>query len=168
MKKLSFILLSLFVLLGASYSITKRFISVQREQVTDKGKVQVVTSFYPMYFFAERIGGTNADVTNLTPAGSEPHDYDPSPQQIAKIQQSQLLIINGGGLEPWAEKIQQNLQGKKVVVVTASYHFITRTSAQDPHVWLSPIAAKSQVQKILTNPNKTFLGTIKLTPSIAF
>ncbi len=41
-------------------------------------KIQVVASFYPVYFFARQIGGDKADVTNITPAGAEPHDYEPT------------------------------------------------------------------------------------------
>ena len=40
--------------------------------------MQVTASFYPYYFFASEIGGDKAQVTNIVPAGAEPHDYEPT------------------------------------------------------------------------------------------
>src|SRR5438046_889429 len=72
-------------------------------------KIKVAASFYPLYFFAQQIGGNKADITNITPAGAEPHDYEPTAQDIAKIETSSMLVLNGGGLEAWGSDIQQNL-----------------------------------------------------------
>ncbi|MEO8580956.1 MAG: zinc ABC transporter substrate-binding protein [Patescibacteria group bacterium] len=145
MKKLLFAILFVGAFFVLSFLLTQRFFAVQQTSQTDPKKISVVASFYPLYFFAQNIGGSFAKVTNLTPAGSEPHDYDPSPQQISNIVQSKLLILNGKGLEAWSEKIKQNLQGKPVLVITTSED----VKATDPHLWLSPIQAKKQVQKIL-------------------
>ena len=65
------------------------------KQVSSSSKLQVSASFYPMYFFASQIGGTKVDVTNITPAGAEPHDYDLTAQDIIKIQNSKLVVLNG-------------------------------------------------------------------------
>lgn len=110
----------------------------------DPDKLQVVTSFYPMYYFASQIGGDKANVTNLTPAGAEPHDYELTPQDVAVVHDSQLLILNGGQLEPWANDITSQLSSD-TVVATAGQDVITNT---DPHVWLSPKLAMQQVKKI--------------------
>lgn len=110
--------------------------------------MQVVTSFYPLYFFANEIAGEKADVTNITPAGSEPHDYEPSPKDIMEIANSKLLILNGRGLETWGEKIMQVINPEKTIVVVASKDLVTQAGAADPHIWLSPALAQIIVGKI--------------------
>jgi zinc transport system substrate-binding protein len=115
------------------------------DKETDESKVQVSTSFYPLYFFASEIGGDKADVTNITPAGVEPHDYEPTAKEIAAIYDSQLLILNGGVVS-WADSILEDKENNKSLIIE------TRDSSgigQDPHTWLDPILAKSEVNRIL-------------------
>lgn len=107
-------------------------------------KLQVVTSFYPLYFFASQIGGNRAEVFNITPAGAEPHDYDPKPQDIAKIENSSVIVLNGG-VEMWTRKIQDDLKDKPVILVIAGDGLITQN---DPHVWLNPQLAKQEAAAI--------------------
>lgn len=115
-------------------------------------KLQVQTSFYPLYFFTSEIGGDRVDVINLTPSGAEPHDYEPTAKEIAAIIDSQILIINGQGLEIWYDKIKDQLTGTKVVAtaegLTTQERETNDQKVADPHVWLSPRLAKKQVQKI--------------------
>src|SRR5437667_11131936 len=61
-------------------------------------RLQVTASFYPLWYFSSRIGGDRATVTNVTPSGAEPHDYEPTAQDAARIESSDLLVLNGGGL----------------------------------------------------------------------
>lgn len=117
-------------------------------------KVSVVTSFYPLYFFANEIGGSLAHITNITPAGAEPHDYEPTARDIANIHDSQLLILNGGGLEAWSDDVQKDLDTAKTTVITAGQS-LTNQKFQDegemltdPHVWLSPPLTKKIVDEI--------------------
>ena len=95
------------------------FFSNKKESVISNNKVKVVTSFYPLYFFTSQIGGDKAIVSNITPAGAEPHEYEPTARDIASIENSDLLILNGGGLESWGENIKTNLNNKNTNVVTA-------------------------------------------------
>ncbi len=118
-------------------------------------KVHVVTSFYPLYFFASRIGGDQVEVLNITPAGAEPHDYEPTPKDVARIESSDLLVLNGGGLEAWGKNIIQNLDQKKTHVITVGEFLTTAVMKEDgktvpdPHVWLSPPLAKKMVDQIV-------------------
>jgi zinc transport system substrate-binding protein len=117
-------------------------------------ELNVAASFYPLYFFAQQIGGDKATVTNITPAGGEPHDYEPTAQDIAQIENDKLLIFNGGNLEAWGEKIKQNIDPKRTLVVTAGENLTTQNvvedgkSMTDPHIWLSPQLAEQMVDKI--------------------
>lgn len=116
-------------------------------------KIRVVASFYPLYFFAEQIGGDKADVVNITPFGAEPHDYEPTSMDMARIENSRILIINGN-FEPWIDKIKTNLEGKKITIVTAGEGLFNQ-KVQDPHVWLSPKLARKEVEAILAAFLKT-------------
>lgn len=122
---------------------------------------EVAASFYPLYFFASEIAKDKARVSNITPAGVEPHDYDPTPSDIARIQKSKLLIVNGAGFEPWLDKIRGELDG--VIIIDTSEGVGLEEgrhededdeeredeSSMDPHIWLNPQLAKLQVDKIL-------------------
>jgi zinc transport system substrate-binding protein len=117
------------------------------------GKLSVATSFYPLYFFTKAIGGDKVEVLNITPSGAEPHDYDPSTQDIAKIERSKLLVLNGS-VEAWGDKIKSLLQGTNVTVVTAGEGLLNKSLTEngqtmaDPHVWLDPVLAKQEAHAI--------------------
>ena len=118
------------------------------------GKMQVVASFYPLYFFSSQIGGDKADVTNIVPAGAEPHDYEPTAQDMAKMESSKLIVLNGGGLEAWSDNIKKNVDAKKTAIVTAGEGLTTQQVTEDgetgtdPHVWLDPPLAEKMVDNI--------------------
>jgi len=112
----------------------------------------VITSFYPLYFLASTIGGQRATVINLTPAGAEPHDYELTAQDIAQIETSRLLIINGSGLEAWGQKIKDNVSAQTKIIV-ASDGLTDQALADgkdqpDPHIWLDPTLAQKIADKI--------------------
>ncbi len=129
------------------------FTNKQNVVQTSSSKIKVNTSFYPLYFFASEIGGERAEVNNITPAGAEPHDYDPTARDIAEIEKSNLLILNGG-VEAWGNKMQENLNNTPVTVVIAGKGLLTKElleegeKIQDPHIWLDPQLAKKEVSKI--------------------
>lgn len=102
-------------------------------------KIIVTTSFYPLYFFTSQIAGNLADVINITPSGSEPHDFEPSPSDAASIAHSQLLVLNGVGLEPWGDKVHP----QHTLVVA---HDLSTNN--NPHTWLDPVLAAIEVKKI--------------------
>lgn len=124
-------------------------------------KMTVATSFYPMYEFARQVGGDKVEVVALVPAGTEPHDWEPSPQDMTALQKAKVFVYNGAGFEHWVEKTLQNSPHPELIVVEASQGLahleraaeITPADAAeygdiDPHVWLDPVAAQQQVQKI--------------------
>ncbi len=108
--------------------------------------ISVVTSFYPLYYMTKEIGGDKVAVRNITPAGSEPHDYEPTARDIIEISQSKLLVLNGNKFEAWGEKVKEEVKSAGVKVVEAGEGLFV---GDDPHVWLSPELAKKEAQKIL-------------------
>jgi zinc transport system substrate-binding protein len=143
----------------------------KKPQVQTSGKIPVTASFYPLYFFAQQIGGDKAEVTSITPAAAEPHDYEPTPQDVVKLNSSKLVILNGAGLEAWGDKVKPDLQSNHVNIVTATDGISllnnpdpeeAKNSPLDPHAWVNPLTAKTEVDNILAGfekvdpANKTF------------
>lgn len=117
---------------------------------TPSEKISVVTSFYPLTFMTQEIGGDRVAVKNLTSAGAEPHDYELTPRDMESIQQSTLLILNGG-VEPWGEKVKQTTSVKVLTVGSELFSQELEEDGQmirDPHVWLSPALARKEAQAI--------------------
>ncbi len=56
----------------------------------------MAVAFYPFQFVAERVGGDQVAVTNLTSPGSEPHDLELTPQQVASLSTDDLVIFQSG------------------------------------------------------------------------
>ncbi|WP_246281356.1 metal ABC transporter substrate-binding protein [Saccharibacillus qingshengii] len=83
-------------------------------------KLQVEASFYPMYEFARQVGGDLADVKLLVPSGTEPHDWEPTPQDIARIQEADMLVYNGSGMESWVEQVLGATSNTELLAVEAS------------------------------------------------
>ena len=106
---------------------------------------EVITSFYPLYYFTERISNGLVYVVNLTPAGVEPHDYEPTTQDIVQIRSSDLLILNGGRFETWAEKLQPELTAQNVQIVAVGQSLMKNN---DPHVWVDPVLASQEIDLI--------------------
>ena len=63
------------------------------------GKLQVYTTFYAMSEFAKAVGGDKAEVHCITPTGSEPHEFEPTAADIAKINKADLFIYHGAGMD---------------------------------------------------------------------
>ncbi len=156
MKKIIITTLSVALVFGL-FTITKsRLRTIQLSTPKNSSKILVTASFYPPYFFASQIGGEKIDAITITPAGSEPHDYEPTPQDIVRIEASKLLILNGG-VEAWAQKIKDILKGMSTKVVDAADGLFSLTLTEggatvtDPHVWLDPVLAQKEVATILTS-----------------
>jgi zinc transport system substrate-binding protein len=124
------------------------------------GQLLVVASFYPLYEFARQVAGPLARVVSLVPPGVEPHDWEPSPQDLTRIRDAQLFIYNGASLEPWVGKLLSDPTFSRAVMVRATegIQLLSATPPEpsggphkvppDPHVWLDPVLAQSMVETI--------------------
>ena len=81
-------------------------------------KFKVVTTFTVIQDIAQNVAGDAATVESITKPGAEIHDYQPTPQDIAKAQSADLVLWNGMNLERWFERFFQNVKNKPAVVVT--------------------------------------------------
>jgi zinc transport system substrate-binding protein len=134
---------------------------------TAADKPLAVTTFYPLYEFTRQVAGEHAEVVSLVPSGTEPHDWEPAPQDLIRLQSARLFVYNGAGLEPWADRLLPELKKRGVVAVrTTEGMALARggeaghghepkgakapgaQSAVDPHVWVDPVRAQAQVDAI--------------------
>lgn len=128
---------------------------------TETEKVKAIASFFPLYDFARHVGGERAEVSVMVPAGVEPHDWDPTPRDIANAENADLIVYNGAGFESWVSDLNANNTvdtSRGVELMEGGEHEEEEGEAReeeeheesglDPHIWLDPIIAKQQVESI--------------------
>lgn len=135
--RIAVLALALLLALGAS--------ACSAPTSSTNGKVSVVASFYPLAEAAERVGGSAAEVTDLTPPGVEPHDLELTPDQLEAITTADVVLYLGGGFQPAVQDALADAEGA-TVDVSAGLRSLSVPSGQsepnltaDPHVWLDPV-----------------------------
>lgn len=114
--------------------------------VTDTSQnLTVYASFYAMEQFVRVIGGEDIVYHSVVPLGGEPHDFEPTAADMAKISKADVFVYSGGSIDAWAKKVTESLP-ESVETVCAGEDIDTKQS--DPHVWLSFDNAKGQLEKI--------------------
>jgi zinc transport system substrate-binding protein len=115
-------------------------------------KLKVVASFFPVYEFLRKVGGDKVDASVLIPIGAEPHDFDPTIQQIQGVESAAILVYNGAGMEAtWINKVDPKFavdtsKGLSLNLLASNDPEIHAPT--DPHIWLDPILAIHQVENI--------------------
>lgn len=107
-------------------------------------KLTVYTSFYAMNDFVKTIGGEDIVYHCIVPSGTEPHGFEPTASDIAKLSKADVFVYNGG-IDAWAEKIADTLPDSVTVVCTSNG---IEANENDPHIWLSPENADKQLESI--------------------
>ena len=158
MKKIILIvLITITVLLGIGLFFKKDGVEFNQEQP----RLQIVTSFYPLYFFTSRIVEDKALVTNLT-ANGDPHDFEPTTGDLRLIDSADLLVSNGVGVESWIETLESQtpilLSALNLADIEHDHEDHEGEEHEeeadhdhgplDPHIWLDPTLASQQVQVI--------------------
>lgn len=136
---------------------------VNKANDNSDGKIKIYTSIYPLYDFTKKVGGDKVDVTNLVPAGTEPHDWEISTSDIVNLEKADMLIYNGAGIENWTDKVMNTLENKDIVYVKTSEGLDIHKNGEeshnnednghdhetyDPHTWLSIKNAKKEMENI--------------------
>ncbi|WP_434589292.1 metal ABC transporter substrate-binding protein [Streptomyces sp. A5-4] len=122
----------------------------------NNGKLDVVASFYPMQFLAQRIGGEHVAVSTLTKPGVEPHDLELSPKQAAQLGEADFIVYLKG-LQPAVDEAVEQSGVKNTADAAALTHLEEHSdeagheehaeeeghghseAGGDPHVWLDPV-----------------------------
>lgn len=152
-KKILFIVLALIMILSIGCSKNN-----YDENISD-GKLKIYTSIYPLYDFTTKIGGDKVVVSNLVPAGTEPHDFELSTSDIVNLEKADMLIYNGAGIESWSDKVINSLENKNITYVKSSENLnihkansneksINHSHSTDPHTWLNIQNAKKEMENI--------------------
>lgn len=132
----------------------------KKEEVKENNKLNVVTTFYPMYDFAKQIVGDKGNVTVLIDGATEPHDYEPSAKDIAKIQDADIFIYNSTDMETWVPTALESMGDTKTKIIeaggVAEAEQASDNGATDPHVWLDPVLAQDAVLTISEAIVKTY------------
>ena len=131
---------------------------------SDEGRLAVAAGFYPYEFVASRVGGPDVEVTNLTKPGGEPHDLELTPQQVAGLTETDLVVYSPGFQPAVDEAVEQQASDRAFDVLSAvelrettggghadegedvhaededadEEHAEEAPGGADPHVWLDP------------------------------
>lgn len=154
--------------------------SQEKKEASSNDKIQVMTTFYPMYEFTKQVVGNKGDVELLIPAGTEPHDFEPSAKDLAKISDSDVFVYNSPELETWTDNLTDTIDTKKTAIIQASKEITLMDDAAhdheeayedhdaeeheahghdhelDPHVWLDPVLAIKEVETIRDQLSKKY------------
>ncbi len=127
--------------------------------------LSVVTTVFPAYDFARAVVKDKGNVDMLLPPGSECHSYEPSPQDVLKIQQCDLFIYIGGESEEWVEEIINSLDTSNIKILRL-FDYVTPLEEvvsegmqkdknevsheveYDEHIWTSPFNAMLMIKAI--------------------
>lgn len=100
----------------------------------DGDGTQVLTSFYPLEFVTERVGGDRIEVASLTPPGAEPHDLELTPRDVAEISEADLVVVLDGFQPAVDTAVEGQAPDTSLDVAPAA-----DLEAGDPHFWLDPL-----------------------------
>lgn len=135
---------------------------------TSGEKIKIVATMYPVYEFAKQVGKDKVAVTMLVPPGAEPHDWEPTPKDLAQIRTAKLFLYHGANLEPVDKLLSKEVLGNaKAVEISKGIPLLTKTeedkgdeskeqqeghdghhSNTDTHVWLDPVYAQQEIDTI--------------------
>lgn len=95
---------------------------------------------------AQNVAGPRMEVSALLPLDTDPHSFQPTPQDAKRIAESRAVIINVVGLEPQLDDLLADVAGPDVTVIEAAEGLVG--TSEDPHVWLDPILVTTYVDNI--------------------
>ncbi|PWD87571.1 metal ABC transporter substrate-binding protein [Ignatzschineria cameli] len=118
-----------------------------------KEPLKVITTFTIIQDMAQNVAGDAAIVESITKPGAEIHDYQPTPRDLVKAQDAELILWNGLNLERWFERFFQNIKNVPSVVVTEGITPLSIYEGEyegmpNPHAWMSPNNALIYIENI--------------------
>jgi ABC-type Zn uptake system ZnuABC Zn-binding protein ZnuA len=117
-------------------------------------RLAVVATTTQIGDFARNVAGDRATVTQLLPANADPHEYEPTPDDVAAVADADLVLENGVGLDDWLDDVIRNAGGDASRVTTSTGITLRpgdeESPAGDPHLWFDPRNATAMVRNIET------------------
>lgn len=139
---------------------------------TESNKPIIVTTLFPFYDITTKLVSDKAEVALLLPPGVEPHTFEPTPQDIIRIQEADIFIYTGDIMEPWVRDIVANIPNSvKIINASDGINLIESQdnhshddekkelktdSNLDPHFWLNfnnAIIATQNISKSIASLN---------------
>jgi zinc transport system substrate-binding protein len=122
--------------------------------------VDVLTSFYPLQYVAERVGGEHVNVTNLTPAAADPHSIELSPARVREMGQADLVVYLSG-MQPATDEALETSPPERLLDTAEAAGLEagpngaaaapSASTALDPHFWQDPTRLADVAQDIAIN-----------------
>jgi ABC-type Zn uptake system ZnuABC Zn-binding protein ZnuA len=106
---------------------------------------RVVASVLPVWVFAKNVAGDRAGVSLLVRSGTDPHEFTLKPSDVRKLEEADLVLINGAGLE---KNFIRGVDPGKVFDTSGGIEVIMLGRTPNPHLWLDPVRAQMQVDNI--------------------
>lgn len=159
LKKYSVVLVTLL-------SVTVFAAACSRQgSVQGDGRLQVVTTIFPLYDFVRAIGAETVSVQLLLPPGVEAHNFEPKPEDLVRVSKADLFIYTNAEMEPWGERLFRSVENgssKRIEAGAGARYLSAKTggddhdhghehgaaSSRDPHIWLNIANAKLMVDNI--------------------
>jgi len=114
-------------------------------------RVLVAASIAPLADFVRQIGGDRVEVFTLVPPGASPHTYEIAPRQVVRVAKARVLVLNGVGLEYWANKLVAAAGNPALQVIDTSQGISLLDAGShgaNPHIWLDVRQAMLQVRRV--------------------
>jgi zinc transport system substrate-binding protein len=105
--------------------------------------LSLVAGFYPLAWAADELGGERVDVTNVTPAGSEPHDIELTPREVQFVRDATFVFL----LRGFQPALDEAADGAKTATVVDLLE-VASPEGGDPHVWLDPVRFEAIVERM--------------------
>lgn len=86
----------------------------------EEGEISVVASFLPMYEFAQQVAGDRADVQLMLSQGQDPHQYEPSAQDVATVNEADVFVYSSEEMEFWVESLLNTVENDELVIARAA------------------------------------------------
>lgn len=124
------------------------------DQSRQDDRALVLTTFSVLADLADTVGGGHVRVESITKVGAEIHGYEPTPSDLVRAQEADLILDNGLGLERWFERFLNSVDAPHVVLSDGVEPVDIRsgdyTGRANPHAWMSPVAAQRYVHNTVS------------------
>ena len=124
-----------------------------RQNPSDSGKPEVLTTFTVLADLARNVAGDRLTVQSIVKPGSEIHGYQPTPSDIERASQADLIVENGLGLELWARKFTANAGNIPTLTLSEGMDPLlieedAYAGKPNPHAWMSPQRTMAYVDQL--------------------
>ncbi|MDN6195866.1 MAG: zinc ABC transporter substrate-binding protein [Atopostipes suicloacalis] len=131
-----------------------------------EGKIQIVTSIFPVYEMVREVAGNQADVHLMIGSGEDAHHYEPSAKAITLVNEADAFIYSCDEMEFWASDMLKVVENDKLSIVRLADGLDLEIEEEhnheeedehghdhgsiDPHYWLNPLAMSKQIPRLIT------------------